>query len=138
MGALETTLRSDRPWTLDTISDGKRTIRVKRCCEACGRPVGDVTETETDAAVAGAPLPPVADECGCAAVVEQLALFTQRHDSIRHGRVDAKGVGHPTWEELGPDAREEYLHDARNSVRVMVHLGWAPLDRVLTQIGATG
>lgn len=120
---------SDRAWTLDAVEDGRRTIRVKRCCENCGRPVGDVTDAETAAAVLGEPLPPVADECGCAAVIQQLAMFSHRYDAI-HGRVVAE-----TWEELGPDAAEEYLLEAVDTVRAMVNLGWAPLDRVLAQIG---
>lgn len=126
---------SDRPWTLDKVEGTKRTIRVKRCCENCHRPIGDVTDAETDAAIAGAPLHPVVDECGCRVVVEQLAMFSQRYDAIHHGHVDADGVGHPTWGELGPDAREEYEREALNTLRAMVHLGWAPLDRVLAQIG---
>jgi hypothetical protein len=42
-----------------------RTIHVKRCCNGCGREIGDVTEAEMDAAVTGMPLPDVRDECGC-------------------------------------------------------------------------
>ena len=125
---------SERTWTLDTVDGGHRTIRVKRCCENCHRPVGDVTDAEMDAAVVGTPLPSVVDECGCRAVVEQLAMFAQRYDAIHYGSTIG-GVAHPLWDELGPAAREEYEQEALNTLRVMVHLGWAPLDRVLAQIG---
>lgn len=125
---------TERPWTLDKVEGKTKTIRVKRCCENCGRPIGDVTDDETAAAIAGAPLPSVVDECGCRAVIEQVAMFTQRRDAMLHvSTVD--GVAHPTWDECGPGAREEYLEDARQVVRALAHLGWAPLDRVLAQIG---
>lgn len=127
---------NDRPWTPVKVEGSVRTFRAKRTCERCHRPIGDTTEAEMDAVVAGAPLPSVAAECGCAEVIEKLAMFSQMYDAIHHGRVDAAGVGHPTWDELGPDAREEYLKEAKNTVRAMVHLGWAPLDRVLAQIEA--
>lgn len=128
------TFPSKRPWTLDQREGTMTRVRVKRTCENCHRPIGDVTESEMDAAVAGVPLPNVADECGCVEVVEQLAMFSQRYDAINYGTTTA-GVSHPTWDELGPDAREEYLKEATNTVRAMVHLGWAPLQRVLDQIG---
>ncbi|WP_136054335.1 hypothetical protein [Microbacterium sp. K24] len=69
-------------------------------------------------------------DCVCtdkmdAAVVEQIAMFTQKHDAIRYGSV-VDGVAHPTWAELGPDAAEEYLADAERTVRAMVALGWGP------------
>ncbi len=41
-------------------------ITVQRCCNGCGRSLGDATDDELNAAVAGAPLPDVRDECGCA------------------------------------------------------------------------
>ncbi|WP_417510611.1 hypothetical protein [Microbacterium sp.] len=126
---------TDRPWTLDKVEGKKRTIRVKRTCENCYRPIGDANDAEMDAAVAGAPLPSVADECGCGEVIEQLAMLSQRYDALHHGTVAADGSARPTWDELGPAAREEYLKEATNTVRAMVHLGWAPLERVLSQIG---
>lgn len=56
-----------RPWTPDeSLPDGVTRIHVKRCCNGCGRILGDVTEAEIDAAVTGAPLPDVTAECGCA------------------------------------------------------------------------
>lgn len=42
-----------------------RKIRVKRSCDGCGESLGDITEAELDAAVAGRPLPSVASEHGC-------------------------------------------------------------------------
>lgn len=44
-----------------------RKVTVKRCCDACGQPIGDVTEAEMEAAVRGRPLPSVAAEHGCQA-----------------------------------------------------------------------
>lgn len=125
---------SDRPWTLDKVEGTTKTIRVKRTCENCYRALGDANADELDAAVAGAPLPSVAAECGCADVIEQLAMFSQRYDAVHYGTT-VDGVSHPLWDELDPGAREEYLKEATNTVRAMVHLGWAPLDRVLAQIG---
>ncbi|GAB4677627.1 hypothetical protein [Mycobacterium timonense] len=44
-------------------ADGSRTMTVQRCCNGCGFEIGDVTESEIDAAIAGAPLADVRDEC---------------------------------------------------------------------------
>jgi hypothetical protein len=44
-----------------------RKVTIKRCCDACGEPIGDVTDDEMDAAVSGRPLPSVAAEHGCQA-----------------------------------------------------------------------
>ena len=41
-------------------------MTVQRCCNGCGRSLGDVTEQEIECAVAGRPLPDVRQECGCA------------------------------------------------------------------------
>lgn len=46
-------------------------IAVRRCCNGCGQPIGDVTEDEIDAAVGGLPLPDVRHECPrCAPTLE--------------------------------------------------------------------
>lgn len=130
-------MTTDRPFTLTRVDDGGTMhLTVKRTCERCHREVGDVTADEIEASIAGAPLPPVSDECGCAEIAEQLAMFSQRYDAIKHGST-VDGVSHPTWHELGPAAREEYVGEAMNTIRAMVHLGWAPLERVLAQIGVT-
>ncbi|MGW1998469.1 hypothetical protein [Embleya sp. NPDC001921] len=42
---------------------GSRTIRVQRCCNGCGLPLGDVTDAEMKCAGYGDPLPDVRDEC---------------------------------------------------------------------------
>jgi hypothetical protein len=40
-----------RTWTPDTVNeDGSKTLRVKRCCDGCGRPLGDITGDELEAA----------------------------------------------------------------------------------------
>lgn len=36
---------------------------VQRCCNGCGRDIGDVTDDEMTAAINGWPLPDVRDEC---------------------------------------------------------------------------
>ncbi len=55
-----------RPWTLNRRNaTGGTTIAVKRPCERCRRPLGDVTSEEMAAAVAGLPLPSVEAECCC-------------------------------------------------------------------------
>ena len=40
-----------------------RTMTVQRCCNGCGHGIGDVTEAEIEAAITGAPLSDVRDEC---------------------------------------------------------------------------
>lgn len=59
--------RAPRPWTLDTVDPdtGTHTMRMKRACNGCGRGLGDATHTELAAAMDGAPLPDVREECGC-------------------------------------------------------------------------
>lgn len=56
--------------------DGSTTVTVQRCCNGCGRPIGDVTEAEVDCAIAGLPLPDVRAECGCLVAPASL----KRHD----------------------------------------------------------
>ncbi|MGN7977412.1 hypothetical protein ACTJJ4_07540 [Microbacterium sp. 22195] len=131
------TLRSElRPWTLDQKTEtGGRRISVKRCCESCGAPIGDATPTEMDAAINGR-LPDIAEECGCAAIAEQLAMLNQRADAHQNGTWP-DGEMHPTWEELGPAGQESYRTEALRSMRALIHLGWGPLQRVLKQIEET-
>lgn len=115
-----------RPWTPhETLPDGTRRLHVKRCCENCGREIGDVTPEELEAAIAGAPLPAVADECGCPPTIAQLAMFMQGRDAHENGKW-ADGLTHPTWEEIGPAGQEAYVKDATALLRAIVHLGWAP------------
>ena len=45
--------------------DGSSTIKVHRCCNGCGRDLGDATDAEVACAIGGARLPDVRDECGC-------------------------------------------------------------------------
>jgi ribosomal protein S27AE len=53
-----------RPNTPDRINDdGSRTITTKRACNGCGQLLGDITNAEMQAAIAGAPLPDVRREC---------------------------------------------------------------------------
>ena len=42
-----------------------RKVRVKRCCDACGEVIGDITDAELEAAVNGRNLPSAAAEHGC-------------------------------------------------------------------------
>lgn len=52
-------------------ADGSETYRVQRACNGCGRDIGDATANELDAAIDGATLPDVRDECGCSNPVVQ-------------------------------------------------------------------
>lgn len=118
-----------RPWTPPTKTEsGGTRITVKRACERCGRDIGDATRDELDAAIAGAPLPDVAHECGCPHAIEQLALVMQGRDSRDWGYV-IDGTHRPTWTEIDPAGQEQYLEDAAIAVRVLAHLGWAPTTR---------
>lgn len=45
--------------------DGLLLVHTKRCCNGCGRMLGDASQVELEAAVQGAPLPDVRGECGC-------------------------------------------------------------------------
>ena len=44
-------------------ADGSTTFTLQRCCNGCGEVIGDATEAEIDATVAGLPLPDVRGEC---------------------------------------------------------------------------
>ncbi len=50
-----------RPWTPST----RNRIAVKRMCNGCKRALGDPTDADLEAAMAGRPLPDVTEECGC-------------------------------------------------------------------------
>lgn len=53
-----------RPFTPpQTHPDGTRTIRVHRCCNGCGTDLGDATDLELSACIAGHPMPDVRSEC---------------------------------------------------------------------------
>lgn len=68
-----------RPWTTDVVRPQGRTLTVKRCCNGCGRKLGDVTDDEIDAAIGGGSLPDVRDECWlCRGDIPQLALSLTR------------------------------------------------------------
>ena len=55
-----------RKWTPDYVApDGMTHMTLKRCCNGCGRPLGDVTDAELGAAISGFPMPDVTGECGC-------------------------------------------------------------------------
>ena len=55
-----------RVWTDDVnLPTGGKRLTLKRCCNDCGRQLGDVHDHELDAAMAGRILPDVHDECGC-------------------------------------------------------------------------
>lgn len=62
-----TTIDGGRPWTPDHVrADGTTVVTMKRCCNGCGRELGDVTLGELQAAIAGLAMPDVRGECGCA------------------------------------------------------------------------
>ncbi|MFE7535267.1 hypothetical protein ACFU67_13455 [Streptomyces rhizosphaericola] len=55
---------SARTNTPDRINpDGSKTITTKRACNGCGELLGDITNNEMAAAIAGNPLPDVRREC---------------------------------------------------------------------------
>jgi hypothetical protein len=115
--------RPNTPPTITEKPDGGKTTRmtVKRCCENCGRELGDATPDELEAAVAGAPLSSVKDECGCSAVVEQLAQFANGFDHHEYGTAK--------WGDLDEVGREAYRTEATRTLRAIVHLGWAPKEQ---------
>ncbi|NED75308.1 hypothetical protein G3I51_23895 [Streptomyces sp. SID9944] len=52
--------------------DGSRTIKMKRACNGCGDLLGNITDHEMAAAIAGLPLPDVRRECpNCAATAPE-------------------------------------------------------------------
>jgi hypothetical protein len=58
-------MRTKTPPKVWTDEDGRehRVMTVQRCCNGCGREIGDVTDDEITAAITGAPLTDVRDEC---------------------------------------------------------------------------
>jgi hypothetical protein len=107
-----------RPYTPDEqTGERSRRIYVKRCCENCGREIGDMTQEEGEAAMSGAPLPSVAEECGCPPILEQLARFMNRRDEHENGTA--------AWDQLDEVAHESYRKDARYAMQALAHLGWA-------------
>ncbi|MGW0821797.1 hypothetical protein [Streptomyces sp. NPDC002845] len=57
--------RTHTPDQVTTDADGRKTtiVTTKRACNGCGELVGDITEAEMTAAIAGRPLPDVRREC---------------------------------------------------------------------------
>lgn len=94
-------------------------ITVHRYCDGCNRDVGDATREELDAAIAGARLPSVVEECGCLHATQQLALFMNARDNGESGTA--------LWENLDPAGQESYANEAASIVHAMVRLGWAPV-----------
>jgi hypothetical protein len=108
-----------RPYTPhEKTADGRTILHVHRCCENCGREIGDANAAELKAAMDGAPLPPVAEECGCPQIVEQIAMYTNSRDGIESGTV--------AWPDLDEAGRESYRKDATSTLRVISALGWLP------------
>ena len=57
---------ASRPWTPDYVdTDGVTHMTMRRCCNGCGREIGDATIEELQACVTGVQMPDVRDECGC-------------------------------------------------------------------------
>jgi hypothetical protein len=53
-----------RTWTPElSNSTGGKTLRVKHCCNGCGRRLGDVNDAEIEAAMNGRRIPDVTGEC---------------------------------------------------------------------------
>lgn len=82
-----------RTSTPDRINaDGSTTIRVQRCCNGCGRRLGDATETELNTAITRGSLPDVREECGCIKSTVQL------------GQTCTVGNGKTRWEIIRIEA----------------------------------
>ncbi|WP_128378513.1 hypothetical protein [Streptomyces cavernae] len=45
------------------LTSGGRAVRVKRACNGCGHTIGDATDAEIEACIAGTPLPDNRDQC---------------------------------------------------------------------------
>lgn len=58
-----TEVPAGRTWTPTIKTATGRVVRTKRACNGCNELLGDVTEPEITAAIAGRPLPDVRDEC---------------------------------------------------------------------------
>lgn len=56
--------------------------------------------------------------------VKQLAMFQQRVDAGENGYIDGEGVLHPTWDEMGRMAQEQYENEARILLRAVTMLGY--------------
>lgn len=56
--------------------------------------------------------------------VKQLAMFQQRVDAGENGYIDDAAVLHPTWEEMGRMAQEQYENEARILLRAVMMLGY--------------
>lgn len=54
------------------------TRKIKRCCNGCGRELGDVNDDEILDAVLGTPIPDVRIECGCWSTPEVERLIDER------------------------------------------------------------
>lgn len=52
-----------RPHTPNRRTSGGITVTVKRACNGCGHTLGDATDAEIEACIAGLPMPDVRDQC---------------------------------------------------------------------------
>lgn len=79
-----------RPWTDPVkLPEGGTMHTVKRCCNGCGRQIGDVTDEEISAAINGRSLPDVRDECGCGHTCEH----GPHEDELDHAPESAVDLG---------------------------------------------
>jgi hypothetical protein len=70
---MNATARTHTPDAVTYDEHGRKSTRIttKRACNGCGALLGDVTDREMNAAIAGAPLPDARPECShCAPLVE--------------------------------------------------------------------
>lgn len=79
------------------LPEGGKRITVQRCCNGCGRPLGDANDAEMDAAIAGASLPDVRSECGCAP-----AETTEDPSAAPHPAAEGRSAGPGTSPRPGP------------------------------------
>lgn len=89
-GAVQGGASPRRPWTPDRSEvgeDGRRytVVTMKRACNGCGQPIGDVTSEELDAGGAGGPLPDVRGECPTCSGGQAPAPAIPNPETARHG-----------------------------------------------------
>jgi hypothetical protein len=80
-----------RKSTPDQVNGTRRTIRVQRCCNGCGKPIGDADEADMNAAVAGLPLPDVRDECSTCTPSVPPATSNPDNDPLTTALADPEG-----------------------------------------------
>lgn len=109
--------RGTRPWT-DPINHhpgAGSVLTLKRACNGCGDLLGDATDLEIAAAIAGDPLPDTTIECGCTPVdvcSRCLALLTDPDDPtcLHAHRLTMTTRAYRAFVHDDPDAGIQRIH----------------------------